>query len=196
MLKIGITGGIGSGKTTVCRLFELLGIPVYSADEESKQLLQEDKDVLKKILDFFGKDVLDKEGKPDRKKLAAIVFNDKVKLEALNAIMHPAVAKHFENWVQKHKNAAYVLKEAAIMFESGAHTQVDKVITVNAPMELRIARTMKRDNIQRTEVESRMKSQMSDEERTSRSQYSISNDEQTLLIPQVLELNRLLTADK
>lgn len=196
MLKVGITGGIGSGKTTVCRLFELLGIPVFYADEESKKILEEDPAVHEAITKIFGKEIMDESGKPDRKKLGTLVFTDKSKLEALNGILHPAVGKRFENWVLDQKDAPYVLKEAAILFESGAYKQVDKVITVSAPKELRIARTVKRDSSRKEDVESRMNSQLSDKEREERAQYSVSNDEESPLIPQVLKIHELLTADK
>lgn len=183
MLKIGITGGIGSGKTTVCRLFELLGVPVYYADDESKKLLTDDKAVKEQVLKLFGT--------IDRKQLAGIVFNDKQKLEQLNAILHPAVGLHFENWLNK-QNTPYILKEAAILFESGAYKQVDKVLTIIAPLELKIQRTMKRDNVTKEEVERRMKLQMTDDEKVKRSDFVIKNNEQDLLIPQVLSLHTQL----
>lgn len=191
MLKLGITGGIGSGKTTVCRLFELLGISVYYADEESKKLLDEDKEVKKQVVDIFGNPILNDAGSIDRKKLAGIVFNNKERLEKLNSILHPAVGLHFENWLKKQKSP-YILKEAAILFESGAFKQVDKVLTVVAPLELKIQRTMKRDGVSKEDVESRIKLQMSDEEKIKRSDFVINNNEQELLIPQVLALHNQL----
>lgn len=191
MLKLGITGGIGSGKTTVCRLFELLGISVYYADEESKKLLDEDKEVKKQVLSIFGDSILNDAGLIDRKKLAEIVFNNKIQLEKLNSILHPAVGLHFESWLKKQKSP-YILKEAAILFESAAYKQVDKVLTIVAPLELKIQRTMKRDGVTREEVESRIKLQMSDEEKIKRSDFVIQNNEQELLIPQVLALHNQL----
>jgi len=191
MLKLGITGGIGSGKTTVCRLFELLGIPVYYADDESKKLLEEDQLVKEQVIKTFSDSILNDLGTIDRKKLAAIVFNNKEQLEKLNAILHPAVGQHFENWLKKH-NAVYILKEAAILFESGAYKQVDKVLTVVAPLELKIQRTMKRDGVSREVVEKRIELQMSDEEKIKRSDFVIINNEQELLIPQVLSLHKQL----
>lgn len=191
MLKLGITGGIGSGKTTVCRLFELLGIPVYYADDESKKLLDEDKLVKDQVIKTFGASIVNESGIIDRKKLAAIVFNNKEQLEKLNAILHPAVGQHFENWLKK-QNTAYILKEAAILFESGAYKQVDKVVTVVAPLELKIQRTMKRDGVSQEEVERRMQLQMTDEEKIKRSDFIITNNEQELLIPQVLALHNQL----
>lgn len=191
MLKLGITGGIGSGKTTVCRLFELLGISVYYADEESKKLLDEDKEVKDKVVSVFGNSILNDAQFIDRKKLAGIVFNNKEELEKLNAILHPAVGLHFENWLKK-QNSPYILKEAAILFESGAYKQVDKVLTVVAPLELKIQRTMKRDGVSKEQVETRIKLQMSDEEKVKRSDFVITNNEQELLIPQVLALHNQL----
>lgn len=191
MIKLGITGGIGSGKTTVCRLFELLGIPVYYADEESKKLLDENKEVKKQVLGIFGESILNDAGTIDRKKLAGIVFNNKGLLDKLNAITHPAVGAHFELWLKKQKSP-YILKEAAILFESGAYKQVDKVLTVTAPVELKIQRTIKRDGVSKEQVEARISLQMSDEEKIKRSDFVIRNNEQELLIPQVLELHKQL----
>ncbi len=191
MLKLGITGGIGSGKTTICKLFELLGVPVYYADEESKKILDEDKLVKEQVIKMFGSSILNDSGIIDRKELAAIVFNNKEQLEKLNAILHPAVGQHFENWLKK-QNTAYILKEAAILFESGAYKQVDKVLTVVAPLELKIQRTMKRDGVSKEEVERRMQLQMTDEEKIKRADFVIINNEQELLIPQVFSLNQQL----
>lgn len=191
MLKLGITGGIGSGKTTVCKLFELLGIPVYYSDEESKKLLRDDVAVKEQVVSLLGNTILDAEKNIDRKKLASIVFNNKEQLEKLNAILHPAVGIHFERWLKKQKTP-YVLKEAAILFESGAYKQVDKVITVVAPLDLKIQRTMKRDGATKEAILSRMELQLPDEEKIKRSDFVIQNDEQTLLIPQVLGVHAKL----
>ena len=188
MLKVGITGGIGSGKTTVCKLFEILGIPVYYADDEAKKILNSNNKVKESVLKIFGSSVLDTDGIIDRKKLAALVFNKKEALEKLNAVIHPAVGLHFDNWVNQ-QNAPYCIKEAAILFESGAYKQVDKVIVVIAPLELKMSRTLKRDGISEEEAKARIKNQLSDEEKVKRSDFTIVNDEQELLIPQVLELH-------
>lgn len=192
MLKIGITGGIGSGKTTVCKVFQLLGVPVYYADEEAKKLLDADPDVKKSIVKTFGTDVTDDKGLIDRKKLASLVFNNKENLEKLNNIVHPAVANHFELWLQKNNTAKYILKEAAILFESGAYKMTDKVITVTAPLELKISRAMQRDKADRATIEQRIQNQISDEEKTKRSQFIIQNDELHLLIPQVIDIHQQL----
>src|ERR1035437_5555216 len=189
MLKIGITGGIGCGKTTVCKVFELLGIPVYYADDEAKKLLDFDENVKKNILQTFGISILNDTGIIDRKKLASFVFNNKEKLEKLNSIVHPAVNLHFEDWLKKYSSQKYILKEAAILFESGAYKLVDKVIAVIAPIELKINRAMQRDKITREQVMQRMSNQMKDEEIIKRSQFFIHNDEQQLLIPQIISLH-------
>ncbi|MCX6297237.1 MAG: dephospho-CoA kinase [Bacteroidetes bacterium] len=194
MVKIGITGGIGSGKSTVCKVFEILGVPIFYADVESKKILSGDDIINKKIISTFGKSILDDAGLIERKKLATIVFNNKDELEKLNTILHPAVALHFENWVKK-QNTPYVLKEAAILFESGAYKQVDKKIVIVAPLELKIKRTISRDAITVEEVLSRMKNQLTDEEKIKRSDFVIYNDEQQLLVPQVLQIHSLLIAE-
>ncbi len=191
MLKIGITGGIGSGKTTVCKLFELLGTPVYYADDASKKLLIEDPEIKKSILTIFGEEVLDEDRFISRKKVAALVFGNDDNLKKLNAIMHPAVARHFDSWLKQYDTHPYVVKEAAIMFESGAYLQMDKIITVVAPEALRIARVMKRDMVQKKDIQQRMQAQLTDEEKIKRSQYVILNDEVQLVIPQVLELHKI-----
>ena len=191
MKKIGITGGMGSGKTTACRVFELLGIPVYYSDEESKKILSSDKIVRVELLQLFGNDILDADDKIDRKKLATLVFNTKLALDQLNAVLHPAVGKHFEKWLLI-QQAPYIIKEAAILFESGAYKQVEKVITVTAPLELRIKRILKRDNTSREEILQRIERQMSDEEKIERSDIVLVNDEEVLLIPQILKVHQSL----
>lgn len=185
---VGITGGIGSGKSTVCKVFEMLGVPVYYADEESRLLLN-DPDILKKISEIFGPEVITS-GKADRKKISSIVFNDKAKLASLNSIVHPAVIAHFDNWCKTHSEFSYVIKEAAILFESETYKNVQKIITVTAPVDVRIERVMKRDNVTEEEVRRRMSHQISDEEKIKRSDYVLVNDEESLLIPQIIKLHQ------
>ncbi|MES2592076.1 MAG: dephospho-CoA kinase [Bacteroidota bacterium] len=192
MIKVGITGGIGSGKTTVCKVFELLGIPVYYADFEAKQILDANDEVKTQILNFFGNDVLNTENKIDRKKLASLVFNNNEKLEKLNSFIHPVVAAHFENWLKQHSSKKYILKEAAILFESGAYKAMDQIIAVVAPLELKLTRTIQRDKTTRQQVEDRINSQLNDQEKIKRSQYVIYNDEQQLLIPQIIAIHNQL----
>jgi dephospho-CoA kinase len=192
MLKIGITGGIGSGKTTICKVFQLLGIPVYYADEEAKKLLNINDEVKKNIVKTFGNEVINNEGLIDKKKLASLVFNNKENLEKLNKIVHPAVGKHFENWLKENQSAKYILEEAAILFESNAYKKLDKIITVTAPMELKIFRAMQRDQTDRATIEQRIKHQISDEEKIKKSHFIIHNDELQLLIPQIINIHQQL----
>ncbi len=188
MIKIGITGGIGSGKTTVCKIFEQFGVPVFYADDEAKKLLQK-KEIIHLLEPAFGNAIIDSNGNIDRTKLATLVFNDEVQLKKLNAIIHPEVAKIFENWLQKNKGQQYIVKEAAILFESGASKALDKNISVSAPLELRISRVMRRDNVAREKVLDRMKNQFSDEERGALADHVIINDDKQALLPQALELH-------
>lgn len=185
ILKVGITGGIGVGKTTICKVFELLGVPVYYSDDAAKIVI-ETQDVMTKLLKAFGGAVLTSDGTLDKKKLAAIVFSDKEKLSVLNSIVHPAVNSHFKQWMSFHTNAPYIIKEAAILFESGASLAMDKVITVIAPLELKIQRAMLRDASTREQIEERIRNQMSDEEKIKRSDFVIYNDNQRLVIPQAI----------
>ena len=193
MIKIGITGGIGSGKSTISRIFELLGVPVYYADAEAKELMNTDSIVKSAIIDLFGKNVIAEKETLDRKAISAIVFNDKNKLEKLNAIIHPAVASHFNNWLIKQSNAVYILKEAAILFESGANKQMDKVIVVTAPQQLRIDRVLLRDKTSREEVEHRINNQLPDEELVKLANYTITNDETQMVINQLLAIHKRIT---
>ena len=188
MLKIGITGGIGSGKTTVCHVFELLGIPVYYADEAARKILMSDPDIKDKIVRSFGDGVLDDHKTLNRKKIAQLVFGSAEKLSTLNAIIHPAVALDFQKWLKNHP-AGYIVKEAAILFETGTDKQLDKIVTVIAPEEIRISRVVKRDRINEDAVRIRIHTQLSDEEKIKRSAYVLVNDEKQLVIPQVLVLH-------
>lgn len=188
MLKIGITGGIGSGKTTVCKLFQLQNIPVFYADQQAKEIMQTDKQLVDDLKAAFGMDVYSEEGILNRSKLAALVFNDKEKLQKLNSLVHPAVFKAFDTWV-KQQTAPYVLKEAALLFESGSYKDCDYIILVKSPQDLKISRIIERDSITEADVLKRMNKQLSDEEKEQRSDFIIYNDEVQMLIPQVLELH-------
>ena len=160
MLKIGLTGGIGSGKTTVAAIFEVLGIAVYYADDAAKRLMEEDENVKTAIENNFTKEAY-KNGKLDRKYISDIVFNNPDKLGLLNSIVHPATIKDAHEWIQKQKSS-YIIKEAALLFESGANKKLDYIIGVKAPLDLRILRTKKRDSMSREEILSRMNKQMND----------------------------------
>ncbi len=192
MLKVGVTGGIGSGKSTVCSIFESLGIPVFKADDESRRLVNEDAVIQEQIVALFGKEAMPN-GKPDRKLIASLVFNDPEKLKALNNIIHPGVRDSFAKWAAQ-QTAPWVIEEAAILFESGAYKTLDAVIVVTAPEELRIKRVMARDNISETLVRDRIKNQMSEEERKQRATFIIENDEKQMLTPQALTIFKALSS--
>lgn len=192
MLRIGLTGGIGSGKTTVARIFEVLGIPVYFADETTRRLMNEDPKVRAGILEHFGPKSYDENGL-NRHYLSSIVFNDPSKLELLNSLTHPFTIRHSSEWMKK-QTSPYVIKEAALLFESGAAENLDFIIGVYAPKELRINRVMKRDDVSREDVVKRMDRQMNEEEKMKRCDFVITNDEQQLLIPQVIKLHEKLLA--
>lgn len=192
MLRVGITGGIGSGKSTVARIFEVLGIPVYYADDAAKRLMNEDEELKQKIKAQFGETVYH-DGKLDRKAMAGLVFNDPAKLEMLNRLIHPATIKDAAGWMQK-QVTAYTIKEAALIFESGAQEQLDYVIGVTAPAPLRIQRTMQRDGVSREEVLARMDKQMDESIKMKLCDFVIRNDEQEMLLPQVINLHENLLA--
>ena len=187
MLRIGITGGIGSGKTTVVDIFHVLGIPVYKSDDASKRLMVEDKDLKKNIIESFGEESY-VNGILNRKYLSAQVFNDSKKIALLNSFVHPATINDARRWTEK-QNSAYTIKEAALIFESGSDEFLDYVIGVKSPLSLRVERAMRRDNVTRQQVEARMKLQMDEDEKMKRCDFIIINDEQQMLIPQVLLLH-------
>ena len=183
-LKVGITGGIGSGKTTVCRVIEALGYPVYYADVEAKKIIETDSDVIFAISNLFGGDIYNS-GCLDRKRLASSVFNNKELLAKLNGIVHPAVARHFQVWANS-SNAPIIFKEAAILFESGLHKLLDKTILVVAPEQVRLQRVIDRDNISVDNVKSRMANQATQDELIKLADYLINNDGKELVLPQLL----------
>lgn len=190
MLKIGITGGIGSGKSTIARIFEVLGIPVYFADDAAKRLMNEDPELRHQLIEQFGEGTYTN-GKLNRAYLASIVFNDKEKLELLNSIVHPATILDGERWVAR-QSAPYTLKEAALLFESGSQQYLDYVIGVSAPTALRIHRTMTRDQITREEVMARMSKQIQEPVKMRLCDFVIFNDEQQAVVPQVTALHEKL----
>ncbi len=191
MMRVGLTGNIGSGKTTVCRLFEMLGVPVYYADERGKHFLAS-ADVARQVKDQFGEEYLLKDGSPDRKKLAHLVFNDQDMLNQLNAIIHPKVQMDFEKWVALHHESAYVIMEAAILFESGRNRDFDTVILVTAPEDLRIERVCRRDKVTVKEVVSRMENQWDEARKIPLADFVIRNDEKELLMPQAEKVHHQL----
>lgn len=192
VLKVGLTGGIGSGKSTVAQLFEVLGIPVYYADTEAKKLMNENTELKKAIIKNFGKEAYTSETL-NRKYISSIVFSDPLKLELLNSIVHPATKKDGENWMHRQKTV-YAIHEAALIFEANVSDRLDYVIGVSAPQELRIKRAMERDQVTREEIIKRMTKQLDEEIKMSKCDFVVINDEQQLLIPQVLELHDKLIA--
>lgn len=174
MKIVGLTGGIGSGKTTVAKQFEKLGVPIYIADDEAKKLMNRSKVIRRKLIALFGEDAY-KNDALNRPYLAKIIFNDKSVLQKMNAIVHPKVASHFKKWVKK-QEAPYIIKEVAILFENGSYKQCDYIITVTAAMENRISRLLKRDETTVSKIEAIMKNQWQDEEKIALSQFVISND--------------------
>jgi len=191
MLKIGITGNIGSGKTTVSKIFEVLGIPVFYADDEAKKVMVNDAILIDELKQAFGAQSYFEDGSLNRKHIASIVFNNEAELKKLNAIVHPAVFRAFDSWVPRFKNAPYVLKEAALLFESSSYKMCDKSIMVTAPLELRIERVMLRDGFSRDEILNREARQFSEKKKLQLANYAVKNDNTELVIPQVLALHNL-----
>ncbi|MFH6959653.1 dephospho-CoA kinase [Flavobacterium aquidurense] len=187
---IGLTGGIGSGKTTIANYFAAMGVPVYIADDEAKKVMQS-ASIIKQIKTAFG-DFLFENEILNRAKLAEIVFNDADKLSQLNAIVHPAVKQDFELWLNENKKCSYVVYEAAILFESGRYKECDVIITVTAPEEVRIERVVKRDNTTREQVLSRMKMQWNDEKRISLSNFVINNSNLKIAKEEVVKILKIL----
>jgi dephospho-CoA kinase len=190
MLKIGLTGNIGSGKTTVAKVFELLGIPVFYADDEAKKVMVTDEILIAAIKQTFGDQSYFEDGTLNRKHISGIVFSNEVDLQKLNALVHPAVFRAFDHWVLNIKQAPYVIKEAALLFESSSYKMCDRSLLVSAPLENRIARVMQRDGVSRIDVESREARQFSEERKIQLADDVIINDDQQLVIPQVLQLHR------
>lgn len=188
MLKIGITGGIGSGKTTVCKVFEILKIPVFYADDAAKSVMNKDPHLIDAIKREFGSELYSEEEILDRKALAKLVFNNSQALEKLNSLVHPAAIQAFEDW-SKEQDSPYVIKEAAILFESGSYKDCDFTILVYTPENLRIKRVMKRDNTTEAEVRARIDKQMPEDKKRELSDFVIENDGSTALLPQVLSLH-------
>ena len=191
MLKIGITGGIGSGKSIVCKAFSHLDVPVFSADITAKMLAEHDTAAIDAITRLFGKKAYVR-GRYNRAYIAEKVFTDYSLLQQLNDILHPLVARDFIAWAGKHSASPYVLHEAAILFESGADQAMDFTLVVDAPVELRIRRIMRRDKIKRDKVEQRMKNQWPTDKIRQLADWTIQNDDKTLILPQILDIDKQL----
>ena len=188
MLRIGLTGGIGSGKSTVARVFETLGIPVYDADHAAKNLMNNDPELKAAIIELFGEESYH-HNKLNRAFIAGIVFNNPEKLARLNALTHPRTIADAENWLAA-QHAPYAIKEAALLFESGADKHLDYIIGVTAPEETRIKRVAERDHLDPEDVRKRIRNQMNEEEKMKRCDFVLQNDEKDMLLPKVLELHK------
>jgi dephospho-CoA kinase len=191
-LRIGLTGGIGSGKSTVAGMFEVLGVPVYYADDAAKKLMNEDAALKEKIIEHFGGEAY-KDGTLNRSYIGQQVFKNKEKLALLNSLVHPVTIRDGVEWMRQ-QTTRYAIKEAALIFESGSQKDLDYVIGVSAPESLRISRTVKRDNITAEAVIMRMKNQIAEDEKMKLCDFVIYNDEQQALLPQVLKLHGQLLA--
>ena len=190
MKKIGITGGIGSGKTYVAAVFQSLGIPIFYADSQAKKLMISSEKLIKLLKKEFGNDIY-KDTYLNKEKLASIVFSNSDKLQKLNSLVHPIVKEEFNNWCNS-QTSPYVIKEAAILFESKSHLGLDAVICVSAPLELRMKRLLKRDNLNEKEINQRIENQILQEEKEKLSNYIIVNDEKDLLLPQIIKIHKEL----
>ena len=190
-IKVGITGGIGSGKSTVCKIFKLIGIPVFEADKVAKYLINSDEKISNELIQLFGNNIYDSNKKLNKKMLADLIFNDESLLEKVNNLVHPAVRNEFILWHQK-QNSKYTVHEAAILFESGFYKMMDFTILVSAPEVARIERVVKRDKIKPELVESRMSKQWNDEDKRKLASIELVNDNKHLLIPQILEIDKKL----
>ena len=186
-IKLGVTGGIGSGKTSVCRVFNILGIPVFSADPEAREIMDNDKGIMRRINSIAGKDLYIN-GSLDRMEMAALIFNDNTLLEKVNSLVHPVVFDHFKRW-EMDQTAPYVIMEAAILFESGASKLVDRIATVVAPIEERVERVIHRNSLSREQILERMRNQMDDDSMIKLSDYVIHNSENDMIIPAILKIN-------
>ncbi len=185
--RLGITGGIGSGKTTVCRIFRVLGVPVFVADTVARELMQDDQAIREELNSIAGKDLYIS-GPLDRKELARLIFNRPDLLKRVNAAVHPAVLRNFEAWASG-KETPYVIMESAILFEAGADALLDRVVTISAPVEERISRVMGRNDLSREEVIGRINNQLEDEEREEQSYYVINNSDNEMIIPEILKIH-------
>ena len=191
-IMIGLTGGIGSGKSVVAKVFATLGIPVFNADDEAKRIMQTSPEIKSKLIQQFGMDIYNESGL-DKEKLASIVFDDPFQLQLLNAIVHPVTIQAAKDWAAK-QTSPYVIKEAALIFESGAADGLLKVIGVTAPLSLRTHRVMQRDGITKEQVDARMRNQISDTIKMRLCDYVIENNNQQMVLPQVLDIDKAIRA--
>jgi dephospho-CoA kinase len=199
MLRIGITGGIGSGKSVVARVFAALGVPVYDSDSRAKWVMANDLVLRAQLQDAFGPDAYDATGQLNRPYLAKVAFNDAAQLARLNALVHPRVGEDFATWTaaQAAQGNTYILKEAALLYESGAYKGLDSIITVFAPVEVRAARVLRRDaHRSAADIEAIMGKQLGEEEKLARADHVVYNDDSQLVLPQVLALDAAFKQQK
>ncbi|NVO10632.1 MAG: dephospho-CoA kinase [Bacteroidales bacterium] len=194
MLKIGVTGGIGSGKTQVCSIISAMGYPIFNADLVARRIVEEDSKIIMSIKEVFGDNIYSN-GLLNRKRVAELVFSNPKLLETLNYIVHPAVKDYFNNWVLNYHSRSLVVEEAAILFESDTYKDLDKIIVVSAPLEVRINRVKKRDGMSREAILNRINSQLHQEELIKRGDYIIENDEVQLILPQIVVIINDLLKD-
>jgi len=187
-LRVAVTGGIGSGKSVVCKVFSALGVPVYHADERARLLMNTDSRLKDSLIQLFGRELYDEDGLR-RKWMAERIFGNDKLVEKVNSLVHPAVHHDFLKWADEYTNEPYVIEEAALTFESGGERFFDRVIVVTAPESLRVKRVVDRDGVDEEAVRSRMKHQMSQEEKEERAHFVIKNDNETMILPQILALH-------
>ena len=194
-LQIGITGGIGSGKSIICKIFQSLGIPIYDADLNAKLLMTEDKFLITAIKKHFSDDAYLSDNQLNRKYIAGKVFGNRQQLDLLNSLVHPAVGTHYKHWVQSQTDKPYVIKEAALLCESGAYKMLDKIITVEAPVDIRINRVLLRDTHRSAkDTQAIIDNQLTDKNRREKADFIITNDDKTAVIPQVIKLHKKFIA--
>jgi dephospho-CoA kinase len=197
MLQVGITGGIGAGKSLVCRIFEALGVPVYDADSRAKWVMAYDSVLVSHIMEEFGREAYTSGGEINRAYMAQTVFHNPERLAKLNALVHPRVGVDYRQWLQAHQQAPYVLKEAALLFETGSYKQLDFIIVVDAPLEVRVKRVLLRDpHRDDAQVRAIIQKQMPEQESKAKTDFVIDNSGEQLLIPQVLKLHEFFLAQK
>ena len=192
MKKVGVTGGIGSGKSLVCRIFRCLNVPVFSADDEAKTLLETDPEIRLALTGFFGKKLYHS-GKLNKQMLGGIIFSDRKNLNIVNNAVHPAVLERFTKWCTCQTKSAYVIMEAAIIFETGTDSFLDKVVNISAPEAIRIERVCNRDSVSKEKVIERINNQLTEKERKEKADINLVNDGKMMLLPQVLEVHKLLS---
>ena len=192
MLKAGITGGIGSGKSLICMAFSQLGVPIYFADQEAKQLIKIHPEIRSGLINLLGDAIYLPSGEVDRKKLASAIFKDNELISKVNSIIHPIVRKHYEQWLKQFKNEPYTLHEAAITFETGLYKTMDFMILVTAPETVRIQRVAQRDNSSNEDILNRMKNQWPDEKKIPLADFIIDNDDYHLALPKIIEIDKKL----